>query len=96
MTTNHIKAILTSLRAMVIKMLPAYKFYLGTEISTSEETLLTATIVDGEATVSVSDTFGGFVEGDIYNVTLDGETTQTAAKDITYLIPFSDHNLWIK
>ena len=88
MTTNHIKAILTSLRAMVIKMLPAYKFYLGTEISTSEETLLTATIVDGQATVSVSDTFGGFVEGDIYNVTLDGETTQTAAKDISYLIAF--------
>lgn len=88
MTTNHIKAILTSLRAMVIKMLPAYKFYLGTEISTSEETLLTATIVDGEATVSVSDTFGGFVEGDIYNVTLDGETTQTAAKDVAYLMYF--------
>lgn len=88
MTTNHIKAILTSLRAMVIKMLPAYKFYLGTEISTSEETLLTATIVDGEATVSVSDTFGGFVEGNIYNVTLDGETTQTAAKDVSYLMVF--------
>lgn len=88
MITNHIKAILTSLRAMVIKMLPAYKFYLGTEISTSEETLLTATIVDGEATVSVSDTFGGFVEGDIYNVTLDGETTQTAAKDVAYLMYF--------
>lgn len=88
MTTNHIKAILTSLRAMVIKMLPAYKFYLGTEISTSEETLLTATIVDGQATVSISDTFNGFVEGDIYNVTLDGETTQTAAKDISYIMAF--------
>ena len=88
MTTNHIKAILTSLRAMVIKMLPAYKFYLGTQMSTSEETLLTATIVDGEATVSVSDTFGGFVEGNIYNVTLDGETTKTAAKDVSYLMVF--------
>lgn len=88
MTTNHIKAILTSLRAMVIKMLPAYKFYLGTEISTSEETLLTATIVDGETTVSVSDTFNGFSDGDTYNVTLDGETTQTAAKDISYLMAF--------
>ena len=88
MITNHIKAILTSLRAMVIKMLPAYKFYLGTEISTSEETLLTATIVDGQATVSVSDTFCGFVEGNIYNVTLDGETTQTAAKDVSYLMVF--------
>ena len=88
MTTNHIKAILTSLRAMVIQMLPAYKFYLGTEISTSEETLLTATIVGGEATVSVSDTFNGFSDGAPYNVTLDGETTQTAAKDVSYLLPF--------
>ena len=88
MTTNHIKAILTSLRAMVIKMLPAYKFYLGTEISTSEETLLTATIVGGEATVSVSDTFNGFSDGAPYNVTLDGETTQTAAKDISYVMAF--------
>ena len=88
MSTNHIKAILTSLRAMVIKMLPAYKFYLGTEISTSEETLLTATIVGGEATVSVSDTFNGFSDGAPYNVTLDGETTQTAAKDVSYLLPF--------
>lgn len=88
MTTNHIKAILTSLRAMIVKMLPAYKFYLGTEISTSEETLLTATIVDGEETVSVSDTFSGFVDGDTYNVTLDGETTQTAAKDVSYLLAF--------
>ena len=88
MTTNHIKAILTSLRAMVVKMLPAYKFYLGTEISTSEETLLTATIVGGEATVSVSDTFNGFSDGAPYNVTLDGETTQTAAKDVSYLLPF--------
>ena len=88
MTTNHIKAILTSLRAMVIKMLPAYKFYIGTEISTSEETLLTATIVDGQATVSVSDTFNGFSDGAPYNVTLDGETTQTAAKDVSYLMVF--------
>lgn len=88
MTTNHIKAILTSLRAMVVKMLPAYKFYLGTEMSTSEETLLTATIVDGEATVSVSDTFNGFSDGAPYNVTLDGETTQTAAKDVSYLMAF--------
>ena len=88
MTTNHIKAILTSLREMVIKMLPAYNFYLGTEMSTSEETLLTATIVDGQATVSVSDTFNGFSDGAPYNVTLDGETTQTAAKDISYLIAF--------
>ena len=88
MTTNHIKAILTSLRAMVIKMLPAYKFYLGTQMSTSEETLLTATIVDGQATVSISDTFNGFSDGAPYNVTLDGETTQTAAKDVSYLLPF--------
>lgn len=34
MSTNHIKAILTSLRAMVIKMLPAYKFYLGSTTGT--------------------------------------------------------------
>lgn len=87
MTTNHIKAILTSLRAMVIKMLPAYKFYLG---STTET--VTAQICHGVMSVKKGQTqgrgaltiddmsFAGFVEGETYTVVLNGVSGEYVAK----------------
>ena len=87
MTTNHIKAILTSLRAMVIKMLPAYKFYLG---STTETT--TTQICHGVMSVKDGQTFGngaltlddasftGFVDGETYTVAVNGVSGEYVAK----------------
>ena len=87
MTTNHIKAILTSLRAMVIKMLPAYKLYLG---STTETT--TTQIVHGVMSVEDGETYGagaltlddasfsGFVEGETYTVVVNGVSGEYVAK----------------
>ena len=68
MTTNHIKAILTSLRAMVIKMLPAYKFYLGSTTETVATQIChgVMSVEDGQAHVNGALTlddayFAGFV-----------------------------------
>ena len=86
MTTNHIKAILTSLRAMVVKMLPAYKFYLG---STTE----TTTTQIGHGVMSVQDgktqgqgaltldyaSFSGFVEGETYTAVINGVSGEYVA-----------------
>ena len=89
MTTNHIKAILTSLRAMVIKMLPAYKFYLG---STTET--VTTQICHGVMSVKDGQTFGngaltlddasftGFLEGETYTVAVNGVSGEYVANQI--------------
>lgn len=89
MTTNHIKAILTSLRAMVIKMLPAYKFYLGS----TTETVATQ-ICHGVMSVKDGQTFGngaltlddasftGFVDGETYTVAVNGVSGEYVAKQI--------------
>ena len=87
MTTNHIKAILTSLRAMVIKMLPAYKFYLGstTETTTTQICHGVMSVKDGqtqgEGALTIDDMyFAGFVEGETYTVAVNGVSGEYVAK----------------
>lgn len=87
MTTNHIKAILTSLRAMVIKMLPAYKFYLGstTETTTTQIGHGVMSVEDGEThgsgALTLDDSsFAGFVEGETYTVAVNGVSGEYVAK----------------
>lgn len=87
MTTNHIKAILTSLRAMVIKMLPAYKFYLGstTETTTTQIGHGVMSVADGqsygEGALTLDDaSFTGFVEGETYTVAVNGVSGEYVAK----------------
>lgn len=89
MTTNHIKAILTSLRAMVIKMLPAYKFYLGstTETTTRKIGHGVMSVADGqtqgEGALTLDDaSFAGFVEGETYTVVVNGVSGEYVAKQI--------------
>lgn len=80
MTTNHIKAVLSSLRAMIVKMLPAYKFYLGstTETTTTQIGHGVMSAEDGEPPYGEGyltlddDSFSGFVVGDIFTVSING------------------------
>lgn len=87
MTTNHIKAILTSLRAMVVKMLPAYKFYLGstTETTTTQICHGVMSVRDGQTqgqgALTLDDaSFAGFVEGETYTVVVNGVSGEYVAK----------------
>lgn len=86
MTTNHIKAILTSLRAMVVKMLPAYKFYLGstTETTTTQIGHGVMTVKDGQTqgqgALTLDDaSFSGFVAGETYTAVINGVSGEYAA-----------------
>lgn len=86
MITNHIKAILTSLRAMVIKMLPAYKFYLGstTETTTTQIGHGVMSVKDGQTqgqgALTLDDaSFSGFVEGETYTVVVNGVSGEYVA-----------------
>ena len=87
MTTNHIKAILTSLRAMVIKMLPAYKFYLGSTTETTATQICHGVMsvadgrMQGEGALTLDDaSFAGFVEGETYTVAVNGVSVEYVAK----------------
>ena len=89
MTTNHIKDILTSLRAMVMKMLPAYKFYLGstTETTTTQICHGVMSVEDGETqgngALTLDDaSFAGFVEGETYTVVVNGVSGEYVAKPV--------------
>ena len=89
MSTNHIKAILTSLRAMVIKMLPAYKFYLGstTETTTTQICHGVMSVADGrtqgQGTLTLDDSsFAGFVKGETYTVLVNGVSGEYVAKPV--------------
>lgn len=86
MTTNHIKAILTSLRAMIVKMLPAYKFYLGstTETTTTQIGHGVMSVADGQTqgqgALTIDDmSFAGFVEGETYTVVVNGVSGEYVA-----------------
>ena len=89
MTTNHIKAILTSLRAMVIKMLPAYKFYLGSTTETTATQICHGAMsvkegqTSGNGALTLDDaSFAGFVEGETYTVVVNGVSGEYVAKQI--------------
>ena len=86
MSTNHIKAILTSLRAMVVKMLPAYKFYLGSTTETVATQICHGVMSaeDGETfgngALTIDDSsFAGFVEGETYTVAVNGVSGEYVA-----------------
>jgi len=93
LTTNHIKAILTSLRAMVIKMLPAYKFYLGstTETTTTQICHGVMSVEDGQTkglgALTIDDaSFAGLVEGETYTVAVNGVSGEYVAKLIDNVV----------
>ena len=80
--TANIKALLTSIRSMVVKMLPAYRFFTGrtTETTTTQicsgdaHGFLCAQIAFPEGAIT------SFVKGDVYNLTVNGKTHQITVK----------------
>lgn len=88
MNKSNLKAILTSIRDMIMRSRPAYKDYLGEETVTETKELLTASGSLSGITITPAADFTGFVEGEVYNVTINGETQQMAAADITYAMNF--------
>lgn len=86
MTTNHIKAILTSLRAMVVKMLPAYKFYLGSTTETTNTQIGHGVMAvkdgqtQGRGELTLDDaSFTGFVVGETYTAVINGVSGEYVA-----------------
>lgn len=89
MNKSNIKTILTAVSDMIKRNRVAYKDYLGSETVTETKTLVTAALVVGDSgTVTTDPSFTGFVEGETYDVTLNGETKQMTAADITYILAF--------
>ncbi len=83
----NLKNILTAVRDMILRHRVAYKDYLGEETVTETKTFVTASFVAGDnATVTADPSFTGFVEGETYDVTLNGETTPMVAEDISWLL----------
>lgn len=76
MINAQLKALLTPIRAMVEKMLPAYRFFQGRTTETKTVELLEGTICangsDIIALTLLDPTFRDFVAGQTYTVTVDG------------------------
>lgn len=88
MNKSNLKDVLIAIRDMIMRNRPAYKDYLGEETVTETKELLTASSSFSDATVTTTWDFSGFIEGEVYNVTINGETQQMTAADVTYMINF--------
>ncbi len=85
MNKSNLKTILTAVKDMIKRNRVAYKDYLGEETVTETNVIAEGTTA-GIGTLTLKDSsFTGFVEGETYDVTLNGETKQMTAADITYI-----------
>ena len=75
MQKNNLTALLTDLRALILKSRPAYRDYLGENVEHKAIPILTDVVLpEGEDYFSPEDsTFSGFLAGETYHVTLDGK-----------------------
>lgn len=81
MSTNF-KSLLTSIRSMVLKLLPAYKLFTGRKAETTTVKICEGTLqTDGSLTM-LDDSFSGFVEGETYDVVLNGQSFKITASQI--------------
>ena len=83
MRKNNLTALLTDLRALILKSRPAYRDFLGetTELRTTK-ILENVVLAESQLTLPVADAaFSGFIAGRVYRVMLDGEEKSVVAKD---------------
>ena len=77
MSTNF-KSLLTSIRSMVLKLLPAYKLFERKTETTTVKICEGTLQQDGYLTL-LDDSFAGFVEGETYDVVLNGQSLKVTA-----------------
>ena len=83
MGKNTIIALLTDLRALILKSRPAYRDYLG-EVTKTKTTKILENVVlaENQLMLSAADAaFSGFISGEAYRVVLNGEEESIIAKD---------------
>ena len=89
MSTNF-KSLLTSIRSMVLKLLPAYKLFAGRKTETTSVKICEGTLQDYGSLTLLDDSFSGFVEGETYDVVLNGQSLKVTASQIEGLIGIGD------
>lgn len=78
MDKANLTALLKAVKAMIMRERVAYKDYLGEEPVT--RILISGTLPNGNGSLTLEDaTFTGFVVGETYQVTIDGQTTDCVA-----------------
>ncbi len=83
MRKNNLTALLTDLRALILKSRPAYRDFLG-EVTEAKTTKILEDVVlaENQLMLPVADAaFSGFVSGEAYRVVLNGEEESIIAKD---------------
>lgn len=78
MSTNF-KSLLTSIRSMVLKLLPAYKLFAGRKTETTTVKICEGTLQEEGSLTLLDDSFAGFVEGETYDVVLNGQSLKVTA-----------------
>lgn len=81
MSTNF-KSLLTSIRSMVLKLLPAYKLFAGRKTETTTVKICEGTLQEEGSLTLLDDSFAGFVEGETYDVVLNGQSLKVTASQI--------------
>lgn len=81
MSTNF-KSLLTSIRSMVLKLLPAYKLFAGRKTETTTVKICEGTLPKSGSLTLLDDSFAGFVEGETYDVVLNGQSLKVTASQI--------------
>lgn len=81
MSTNF-KSLLTSIRSMVLKLLPAYKLFAGRKTETTTVKICEGTLQNNDPLTLLDDSFSGFVEGETYDVVLNGQSLKVTASQI--------------
>ena len=84
MGKNTIIALLTDLRALILKSRPAYRDYLGEVTKTKTMKILeNVVLAENQLMLSAADAaFSGFVSGEAYRVVLNDEEKSIIAKDL--------------
>ena len=81
--TANIKALLTSIRSMVVKMLPAYRFFTGRTTETTTTQICSGDVhgICGAQIAFSEGAITSFVQGDVYNLTVNGEAHQLVVEN---------------